>query len=541
MTRSAHLRDLTAPDPFDVLVVGGGITGAGAALDLAARGLRVALVERYDFGQGTSSRSTKLLHGGIRYLPHFQFGLVSEGLREQKILSRTADFLYRPLTFTIPLFRQHGLADAPAWAARGWKAPLALRAGLTLYDVLGGVGRPGSRHRAQSVEALLADFPTLLQEGLTGGFVYWDAQTDDARLVITVVKTAVARHAAVAVNGVEVESVEQVGTGFRVAAKDVATGSRLEVRAGAVLAATGAFDPPGLTGSGSRLRMVHSKGVHLLYDRTSLGIGDGALVLPETDDGRVLFVVPWLGHAMVGTTDTPYTGDRTHPITEQEDHDYLVRHLRRYLDVGSVEPITAFAGLRALGDAVDGSTAGASREHVVAQPVPGYVQVAGGKLTTYRRIAAEAADAVAGALGVDVRSPTASVPLLGSGFDRRALSDRLSRAGAAPEVIEPTIDRNGGDVERIARLMESDPVLTAPLGDGRSSLADAVHAARHEGASRISDVTLRRTHLAWLTHDHGRGDVERIADVMAAELGWSAGERAAAVAAHERELAAEGL
>lgn len=538
-TRSDHVTRLNRS--FDVIIVGGGVTGAGAALDLSARGLDVAVVDRSDFAQGTSSRSTKLFHGGIRYLPQFHLSLVSEGLREQKILARVADFLYHPLEFVIPLYRQFGLADAPSWASRGWKAPLALRAGLVVYDLLGGFGRPGSRHSAISAERLVAELPTLRPEGLEGGFIYSDAQTDDARLVVSLVKTAVVRYGAVAANRVEVELVEPLDPGFRVRLHDRQTGERFTTTAKAVLAATGAFDPPGLSTGQSNLRVVRSKGSHLIVNKEVTNLGERALVLPETDDGRVLFIVPWLGHSMIGTTDTDYTAEPTHPTASPEDNEYLIRHVRRYLDIDDFQPISAFAGLRALKDTGGGSTAQASREHVIEQPVPGYIQVAGGKLTTYRRIAAEASDTVAKALGVGVRSSTDSLPLIGAGADKPRLEARLLAAGAHPDVVGPTIDRNGGDVERIAELMETDPSLAIPLGDRRSSLADAVHAVRNEGATRISDITLRRTHLAWFTYDHGRSDSTRIADVMAAELGWSRQERESALTDHEQELAAEAL
>ncbi|MDX1448778.1 MAG: glycerol-3-phosphate dehydrogenase/oxidase, partial [Acidimicrobiia bacterium] len=480
-TRETHRSLLARPDPFDVVVVGGGVTGAGAALDLAARGLEVAVVERSDFAQGTSSRSTKLFHGGIRYLPQFHLGLVSEGLREQKVLARVADFLYHPLEFVIPMYAQYGIADAPEWAARGWRAPLALRAGLMAYDVLGGWGRPGSRHRRVGSAELLAALPTLRAEGLERGFVYSDAQTDDARLVIGLLKTAVARYGAVAANRVEVESVA-ADSPFTVRAVDRLDGERFTLRARTVLAATGAFDPPGLSGAGIGLKMVRSKGSHLIVDSDVLQLGDRALVLPETDDGRVLYIVPWLGHSMIGTTDTPYSSDPAHPVATAEDTDYLVRHVRRYLDVEEFRPLSTFAGLRALKDTGSGSTSRASREHVIEEPVPGYIQVAGGKLTTYRKIAAEAADAVAHALGVSARSSTDSIPLLGAGADRAAVTSTLRSVGVTGTAVDATFGRNGGDALRIARLIETDPALAESLGDGRTTRADVVHAVRHEGA-----------------------------------------------------------
>lgn len=539
--RSDHFGRLVRPEGFDVVVVGGGITGAGSALDLAARGFQVAVLERTDFAQGTSSRSTKLFHGGIRYLPQFHFGLVAEGLREQKVLARIADFLYHPLSFVIPLYRQYGIADAPEWASRGWKAPLALRAGLTAYDLLGGIARPGDRHRAVGAPELLATLPSLRPEGLRGGFVYSDAQTDDARLVVTVLKTAVNRYGATAVNRVEVTRLTPVGDGFVVHATDRLTGETVEIRSRSVLTATGAFHPPPVDASDGGLRVVRSKGTHVIVPADVVRIDDHAVVLPETDDGRVLYIVPWLGHAMIGTTDTPYAGDPTHPTASPEDTEYLLRHVHRYMDTGDFEPLSTFAGLRALKDTGRASTAEVSREHVIDEPTPRLVQVAGGKLTTYRRIAAEAADVVARALGSPTRSATDTIPLVGAGADRTVARRLLRDAGAAEQVIEPTIDRNGGDVHRIAALMTADPTLAAPLGDRRTSLADVTHAVRHEGASGIGDITLRRTHLAWFTADHARADAVRIAEVMATELGWSAERRDAELAAHEDELVAEGL
>jgi glycine/D-amino acid oxidase-like deaminating enzyme len=266
---------------FDVLVVGGGITGSGAALDLAGRGLSVALVEQADFAQGTSSRSTKLFHGGIRYLPQFHFNLVSEGLREQKVLARIADFLYEPLEFVLPLYEQYAFADAPAWAAKGWKAPLALRAGLTLYDILGGVGRPGDHHRRVDADELQRLMPSVRPEGLKGGFVYSDAQTDDARLVVTVLKTAVRRYGAVAAGRMRVDTIEPLSTGFRAGVTDLESGEQVSVKARSVLAATGAFTPPGLTTGAPTIKRVMSKGTHLLVGADQLGLDGRALVLRQ--------------------------------------------------------------------------------------------------------------------------------------------------------------------------------------------------------------------------------------------------------------------
>lgn len=539
--RTEHVGRLRAHGRFDTLIIGGGVIGAGAALDLAVRGVDVGLVEQSDFAQGTSSRSTKLFHGGIRYLPHFEFHLVSEGLREQKILHRIADFLYDPLEFVIPIYEQYGLADAPKWASKGWIAPIALRAGLTLYDVLGGFGRPGDRHRGVDAETLLTMMPELKTEGLKSGVVYSDAQTDDARLVITLLKTAVRRHGATAAGGIKVEQIHPHDGWFSIDVLDTAIGEAFEIEARTVLAATGAFSLPGIEGPAEPMKLVMSKGTHLVVRSEDLPLGGRALVLPTTDDGRVLFIVPWLGHSMIGTTDTKYTDDPMHPTASNEDTDYLIRHVRRYMDLPAFEPVSSFAGLRALANTGDESTARASREHVVGEPIPGLVQVAGGKLTTYRKIAAEASDAVARSLGVEAESETAEVQLVGADGYVPGLQRRLRESGLAESAIDPTIRRYGAEAATIARLIDEDPRLSAAMGDGRTSHADVVYAARYEAASRISDITLRRTHLAWFTRDHARDDAPAIAGILARELGWTAEEQQHQIEAHDRELQAEGL
>jgi glycerol-3-phosphate dehydrogenase len=538
--RSSSL-DRLEGNRYDVVVIGGGIVGAGAALDLAGRGLSVALLERNDFAQGTSSRSTKLFHGGIRYLPQFRFSLVSEGLREQKILARLADFLYEPLEFVLPLFEQYAFADAPDWASKGWRAPIALQAGLTLYDVLGGVGRPGDRHRRVDRDRALEMMPILDGDGLTGGFVYSDAQTDDSRLVATLLKTAVRRHDAVAVNHMTVTSVDPEPSRFRVLARDGETGDEVAVYCDSVLAATGAFTPPGSYGIESELRLVRSKGTHLLVPACDLPLHGRALVLPETDDGRVMFIVPWLGHAMIGTTDTEYSGDPSTPTAVDEDVDYLLRHTERYLNVGRLEPVSAFAGLRALADTGAADTARASREHVIGEPIPGYVQVAGGKLTTYRKIAEEAADRVADHLDLRERSHSSETPLIGNGGDRDRLATALRDAGLPESTIGPSIGRYGTEALRLAALVEESETLAQPLGDGRTTLADVVYAVRYESAVSIADVALRRTHISWFTGDHGRSDARAIAETMGDELGWRPARVASEFHRFERELVAEAL
>jgi len=532
-TRAEHLGLLADGSRFDVLVIGGGVTGCGTALDLAARGLKVALVEQHDVAAGTSGRSTKLFHGGIRYLPQFQFQLVAEGLREQEVLARIADYLFESLEFVVPVYAHIGLADAPAWAAKGRRASLALRAGLVLYDLLGGFDRPGARHRRISVEELRQDIPNLRSEGLRSGFVYSDAQTDDARLVIAIARTAVDRFGAVAVTRARASAVKSVRDGYITTVEDLVSGGEFTVEARAVVVATGAFPAPSVDGS-PQLDVIVSKGVHLVVEKDQIGLGDRAIVLPRTDDGRVMYIVPWAEHALIGTTDTPYRGDLAHPAADPADIEYLIRHVGRYLDVGAFQPLSTFAGLRALADDGSGETSQASREHVIAEPRPGYVQVAGGKLTTYRRISADAASVVAKRLRVPTKSATKNLLLSGAGGRNPILSDLDDGARIRYR-------RYGGNAHEITDITASQPDLDVKLGDDRTILAEVVHACRRESAVSISDVTLRRTRLGWLTTDHARKDQHAIAAVMAEELGWSDVEVNRQIEAHETELRAEGL
>ena len=532
-TRAEHLGLLSDGSRFDVLVVGGGVIGCGTALDLAARGLRVALVEQHDFAAGTSGRSTKLFHGGIRYLPQFQFQLVAEGLREQEVLALIADYLFESLEFVVPVYEHIGLADAPAWAAKGRRASVAMRAGLVVYDLLGGFDRPGSRHRRISVDELRQAVPNLRSAGLRSGFVYSDAQTDDARLVIAIARTAVDDLGAVAVSRAQATSVNSVGDGYSVTVRDVVSGGEFSVEARAVVVATGAFRAPSVDGS-PQLQMVVSKGAHLVVKRDQIGLGNRAVVLPRTDDGRVMYIVPWADHALIGTTDTAYHGNLAHPAADPGDIEYLTRHVERYLDVAPFEPLSTFAGLRALADDGSGTTAQASREHVIAEPRPGYVQVAGGKLTTYRRISAEAASVVAKRLRVPGKSITKNLPLSGA-TDGDVISSDLD------DQARIRFRRYGANASEIDAIIAGDPELHVRLGDERTTLAEVVHACRHESAVSISDFTLRRTRLGWLTMDHGRNDQRAIATTMGGELGWSEAEINRQIEAHEAELQAEGL
>jgi glycerol-3-phosphate dehydrogenase len=527
---------------FDLLVIGGGVVGTGIAVDAASRGLRVALVERDDFGSGTSSRSTKLLHGGVRYLPQLQFRLVRESLKEQKVLARIADYLYEPFDFVIPVYKGRGFADAPTWARHPAIFPIALRLGLWFYDRLGSRGRLKTKRKV-SVAELRERFPRIRTTGLRHGVVYQDAQTDDARLTVMLAATAV-EHGGVAANFVEATAIRHLGNRYDIDLLDRISGRTWTVQARSIISATGAFAPP--PGSGADpVPLVLSKGAHLTLKADEIGLTDAALVLPETEDERVMFLVPWRGYAVVGTTDTPYEDDPEHPLTEMDDVAYMVRHVEEYLEVDDVDILSSWSGLRVLAGKPGEETSKASREHVLAELSPGYVQVAGGKLTGYRHIAEDAVDRVTKHLGEKgLKSRTGHVRIVGAGVTdavRRRVEAAAVRIGLPTDYDRTLIARYGTAAESILRLMDERPELTEMLGGGVVTLAEVVHMVRHESAATITDIVQRRTRLAWFTKDHARDSIETIGRIMAGELGWDDATLARELHRVEHDLVAEGL
>ena len=538
--REHQLRHLDGT--FDLLVIGGGVVGTGIAVDAATRGLRVALVERDDFASGTSSRSTKLLHGGVRYLPQLQLGLVRESLKEQKILARIADYLYEPLDFVIPVYKGRGFADAPRWARHPLVFPMALRLGLWFYDRLGNRGRMKQKRRVSRAQ-LRERFPKISTEGLRHGVIYQDAQTDDARLTAMLAATSV-EHGGVAANFVEATAIRHLGDRYDIDLLDRLSRTTWTVQARSIVSATGAFAPP--PGSGNEpLPLILSKGAHLTVTADAIGLTNAALVLPETEDQRVMFLVPWRGHAVVGTTDTPYEADREHPLTSSDDVAYMVRHLEEYLDVQQPEILSSWSGLRVLAGSPGEDTSKASREHVLVELHPGYVQVAGGKLTGYRKIAEDAVDRVMKHLGErGIHSRTDHVGIVGSGVTD-AVRVRVEAASiriGLPEGYDRTlIGRYGTAAEAVLRLIDEHPDLAVLVGDDLLTLAEVVHMVRNESAATITDVVQRRTRLAWFTKDHARDSVGAIGRVMATELGWDDARLAAELHRVDHDLTAEGL
>jgi glycerol-3-phosphate dehydrogenase len=512
----------------DVLVIGGGVTGAGAALDAASRGLSVGLLEARDWAAGTSSRSSKLIHGGLRYLEQLAFPLVREALHERSRLVQTiAPHLVAPLPFLLPLTR-------PVWQRAYFGA------GIALYDLLGAAftsGRPIPRHRHLSRKATLEAFPGLRGDVVRGAIRYWDAQVDDARHTLAVVRTA-AGHGAAALSSARVVGLLRDGEGLSapvvgVRVADLTDGSSFTVRARSIIAATGVWsdDIGEMLGSAApSLKVRASKGVHLLVPRSAIagaalpGASQAGLILRTPTS--VLFVIPWAEHWIIGTTDTPWKLDRAHPAASSADIAYLLDQVNRVL----ARPLTAddilgvYAGLRPLLAGESDQTSRLSREHAVVVPVPGLVLVAGGKYTTYRVMAEDAVDAaVAGLPGVPA-SRTARLPLVGArqwAEVRDRAPEMAAAAGLPEDAVQRLLHRHGDGIADVLDLVRTDPALGRPLTGAPAYLAaEVVHAVRAEGALHLDDVLTRRTRVSIETAHRGVESAEEVAALMAAALGW---------------------
>jgi glycerol-3-phosphate dehydrogenase len=512
--RAAGLRALTENE-FDILVVGGGIVGVGAALDAAARGLSVALVEARDFAAGTSSRSSKLIHGGLRYLEQRDFALVREALRERGLLlHRLAPHLVHPVPFLFPL--RHG----------GWERAY-VGAGVALYDSIGGA-RALPMHRHLSRRAALALAPALRDDALTGAVRYYDAQADDARLTMMIARTA-ARHGATVLTRVEAISLLRKGldvAGVRV--RDVLSGAELAVRARRVISAAGVWTG-NLTPTENPFEIRMSKGVHFLVPRERIRLDTGLITRTEKS---VLFVIPWRRHWIVGTTDTPWTGEASDPTASDADLDYLLEHVNSVLrePLSRADIVGVYAGLRPLLAGKSSETTKLSREHAVAEPVPGFFMVAGGKLTTYRVMAADVVDAAARGLGRAVApSLTRQLPIHGAVGYRELWADRHS-LGLSLSTVEHLLGRYGSAVTDLLAMIEREPALAEPLAGAEDYLAaEAVYAVTHEGALGLEDVLARRTRISIEYPNRGLAAVEQVAELIAPHLGWTPADRAAAV------------
>ncbi len=529
-----------AAGPLDVLVIGGGITGAGAALDAASRGLRVGLVESRDLAAGTSSRSSKLIHGGLRYLEQGDFKLVKEALRERDLLvSRLAPHLVRPVPFLYPLYRK--VVERPY-----------VGAGLVIYDALEGIKRPVPHHRHLTTRGALRRVPALRPERLAGAMLYYDAQVDDARYTVTVARTA-ALHGATVVTRASAVSLlrdgEQV-TGARI--RDEESGRTFDVAATRTVVCAGVWsdlvhEASGVQ-AGYQVRM--SKGVHLVMDKSAIDADTGMIVRTSKS---VLFFIPWGDRWIVGTTDTEWSGDRAEPAATAEDVDYILGEANRVLarPLSRADVLAVYAGLRPLvaerapvkhGDAKHGDGAGAaekpttklSREHVVDAPLPGLVSIAGGKFTTYRLMAKDVVDAAVENFPRPVPpSVTGELPLLGAdGLPAvRASAQRLADDYDVPVMsVGHLVAKYGSVAGEILDLIRADKSLGLPLTGGAPYLrAEVAYAVTHEGALHVTDVLARRVRLLIESADSGAAAAPEVAAIMAPLLGWNRRRRAAEV------------
>jgi glycerol-3-phosphate dehydrogenase len=519
----------------DVLVVGGGVVGTGAALDATTRGLSTAVLEARDWASGTSSRSSKLIHGGLRYLEMLDFGLVREALGERNLLTRRlAPHLVTPLPFLYPL------------AHRGWER-LYVGAGLTLYDAMaatGGNRLPGHRHLTRRGALRLA--PGLRPDSLTGGVRYYDAQVDDARLVVALARTAFAYGAAAASRARVTGLLRSGGRVVGARVRDLETGAELRVRARHVVNATGVWtdETQAMAGDTAGLRVRASKGIHLVVPSSRIDARTGLILRTATS---VLFVIPWGRHWVIGTTDTEWRLDKAHPAASRRDIDYLLREvnqvLRRPLTRDDVEGV--WAGLRPLLEGESDSTSKLSREHVVTRPVPGLVVVAGGKLTTYRVMARDAVDALAKDRADVPPSCTDVVPLLGAEGLPVAWNQRHEAAaasGLAVPQVERLLRRHGSLVGEVLELVRCDRALGEPVTGAPDYIwAEVVHAVTHEGARHVDDVLTRRTRVSVETFDRGLASVRRTVELMGPLLGWSPAQVAREVEHYQLRVEAERL
>jgi glycerol-3-phosphate dehydrogenase len=505
---------------LDVLVVGAGVVGAGTALDAVSRGLSTALVEQRDFASGTSSRSSKLVHGGLRYLEMFDFALVKEALEERGLLlTRIAPHLVRPVPFLYPLHHT-------------WERPY-VGAGLVLYDgmALAGaragrheMGVPKHRHLFRKQLARMA--PDLRTDDLTGAIRYYDCQVDDARLVMNIARTAAAYGAHVASRTKVTSFLREADRVVGVRVTDLENDREIEVRAKVVVNAGGVWtnEIQEMIGGRGALDVEASKGVHLVVPRDRIRSEAGFITKTAVS---VLFVIPWGRHWIIGTTDTPWDLDLAHPAASRADIDYVLEHVNKLLktplDHTDVQGV--YAGLRPLLRGATEPTSKISREHTVAAPVPGLVMIAGGKLTTYRVMARDAVDAAAESIeGVVRDSITDRVPLLGaSGFEART-NQRVALArssGLSVARIDHLLGRFGGLIDEVLGLIAARPELGETLPGSEDYLAaEVVYAVTHEGARHLDDVLARRTRLSVESFDRGTASARPAAELMAAELGW---------------------
>jgi glycerol-3-phosphate dehydrogenase len=528
--RAADL-DTLSRETFDVLVIGGGITGTGIARDAAMRGMRVALVERDDFGSGTSSRSSRLIHGGLRYLEHGQFHLVYEASQERRTLLRIAPHLVRPLRFVWPVFEH---ARIPAWK---------LRAGLLAYDALS-LFRNIANHRALSSERIALLEPSVRRLGLKGGASYYDAATDDARLTLANARAA-ACAGAVVVNHAPARALTiEGGAVCGASVHSTVYGRTVAVRARTVVNATGPWSDAirRLADPRASSSVRGTKGVHVAVPRERVG-NIGALTILSPIDGRVMFVLPAGAMTIIGTTDTDYDGPLDAVRATAEDIAYLLRSANAYFPAAHLAPtdvVSAWAGVRPLVASGNGKPDAVSREHAITWSTPGLLTVSGGKLTTYRSMAEEVVDAVAVAQGRPIRhAPTDRVPLPGGAMPSldAELDAARSEIGIRP-LAEHLVYTYGTEWRDVWAIVGSNRALAAHVAPGLPYIvAELLWGVEREMALTLADLLVRRLHVAFEARDHGLAAAPAVARVVAPLLGWNAEHIEAELAAYAREVA----
>ena len=534
--RDEALKSL-ATDTFDVLVIGGGVTGVGAALDAASRGLKVALVDASDLASGTSSRSSKLIHGGLRYLEQYDFKLVREALHERELMvSSLAPHLVKPLAFLYPLHEKV-------------RERTYVGAGLALYDALRGFQRalPGHKHISQKKIAEIA--PSLRPDIVTGAIKYFDAQVDDARHTMMIARTAV-RHGAVIATNVRVESLVKDGKRvLGVKARDTETGKLITIKATATVMCAGIWSDELHESFGLKAgyNVTMSKGVHIVLPKSAIKSKEGIILKTAVS---VLFLIPWADKWIVGTTDTPYTGDRRNPLAERADVEYIINEANKVLKpkLKIEDVIGVYAGLRPLvANKKDSSTTKLSREHTVDRSAPGFVSIAGGKYTTYRVMGKDVIDLA----GVELRrivadSVTEKLPIVGADgyFALVQQAERISEgSGLSTETIIHLLNRYGSLISEVLEIIENDPKLAKPLTKNLPYLkAEIYYAASHEGARSVDDVISRRTRLAFEAPNSAMDLATDVATIIAPVLGWTPKQKKDSVSAYidiaEREIEA---
>ena len=520
-------------DELDILVIGAGVTGAGCALDAVTRGLRVGLVEARDFAAGTSSRSTKLFHGGLRYLEQLNFRLVFEALKERRLaLEKLCPHLAKPVQFIYPLRRR---AIDRAYAGLG----------IGVYDVMG-AGRGVPHHmRHLGRKKTLQLFPSADRSALTGAITFYEGQVNDARHTMMIARTA-ARYGALIASSTRVTGfLREQGRIAGVLARDLETGTELTIRAKQVINAAGVWidEIQQMVGGRGQFRVRASKGIHLLVPRNRINAGAGLITRTAKS---LLFIIPWGSHWIIGTTDTDWNLDLAHPAASQADLDYLLGEANSLLadKLTRDDVVGVYAGLRPLLSGESDSTSKLSREHAVASPVPGLIMVAGGKYTTYRVMAKDAIDAAERASGQQVSEcRTEDVPIVGADGYLGYWNARVQLAdqwGLRTAHVEHLLNRYGSLIEELLDLIRDRADLKEQLASAPEYLkVEALYAVTHEGALHLDDILARRTRISIETWDRGVSAAEEVAHLVAPALGWDGSTIEREIDHYRKRVAAE--